>query len=148
MINLTSLNCYSYDNLPSGKQGIIRQDGTFISFADISSKPFSQNSIKTYIEENYIDNIIEIIGEKNYLLYQFRKNIYNYKDIIVDFLGYATYEAYITSPIPIIKVPNSSINEMYITKEQEKVLMKLVKINNNDLSYLPFNDKEKVKVKK
>lgn len=81
-------------------------------------------------------------------MYQFRKNIYNYKDIIVDFLGYATYEAYITSPIPIIKVPNSSINEMHITKEQEKVLMKLAKINNNDLSYLPFNDKEKVKVKK
>ena len=148
MINLTSLNCYSYDDLPSGKQGIIRPDGTFISFADISSKPFSQSSIKNYIEENYTDNITEIIGEKNYPLYQFRKNIYNYKDIIVDFLGYATYEAYITSPIPIIKVPNSSINEMYITKEQEKVLMQLAKINNNDLSYLPFNDKEKVKVKK
>ncbi len=145
---MTSLNCYSYDDLPSGKQGIIRPDGTFISFADISSKPFSQSSIKNYIEENYTDNITEIIGEKNYPLYQFRKNIYNYKDIIVDFLGYATYEAYITSPIPIIKVPNSSINEMYITKEQEKVLMQLAKINNNDLSYLPFNDKEKVKVKK
>ena len=84
VINLTSLNCYSYDDLPSGKQGIIRQDGTFISFADISSKSFSQNSIKSYIEENYMTDIIEIIREKNSPLYQFRKDIYNYKEILVE----------------------------------------------------------------
>lgn len=145
---MTSLNCYSYDDLPSGKQGIINQDGTFISFADISSKSFSQNSIKSYIEENYMTDIIEIIREKNSLLYQFRKDIYNYKDILVDFLGYATYEAYIFSDIPIIKVPNPSINGQSLSKEQDKTLIKLATLNNNDLSYLPFENNQKVKVKK
>lgn len=148
MINLTSLNCYSYDDLPSGKQGIINKDGTFISFADISSKSFSQNSIKSYIEENYMTDIIEIIREKNSLLYQFRKDIYNYKDILVDFLGYATYEAYISSDIPIIKIPNPSINGQSLSKEQDKTLIKLATLNNNDLSYLPFENNQKVKVKK
>lgn len=148
MINLTSLNCYSYDDLPNGKQGIINQEGIFISFADISYKSFSQNSIKSYIEENHMTDIIEIIREKNSPLYQFRKDVYNYKDILVDFLGYATYEAYISSDIPTIKVPNPSINGQSLSKEQETTLVKLVTINNNDLSYLPFESKQKVKVKK
>lgn len=148
MINLTSLNCYSYDELPSGKQGIINQEGTFISFADISSESFSQNSIKSFIEENHATDIVEIVREKNSSLYQFRRDIYNYKDILVDFLGYVTYESYTSSKIPIIKVPDPSINGQNISKEQETTLIKLAIINNNDLAYLPFENKQKVKVKK
>ena len=72
----------------------------------------------------------------------------NYKEILVDFLGYATYEAYISSDIPTIKVPNPSINGQSLSKEQETTLVKLVTINNNNLSYLPFESKQKVKVKK
>lgn len=148
MINLTSLNCYSYDELPSGKQGIINQEGTFIYFADISSESFSQNSIKSFIEENHATDIVEIVREKNSSLYQFRRDIYNYKDILVDFLGYVTYESYTSSKIPIIKVPDPSINGQNISKEQETTLIKLAIINNNDLAYLPFENKQKVKVKK
>lgn len=148
MINLTSLNCYSYDELPSGKQGIINQEGTFISFADISSESFSQNSIKSFIEENHMTYVVEMVGEKNSSLYQFRRDIYNYKDILVDFLGYVTYESYTSSDIPIIKVPDPSINGQNISKEQETTLIKLAIINNNDLAYLPFENKQKVKVKK
>ncbi len=145
---MTSLNCYSYDELPSGKQGIINQEGTFISFADISSESFSQNSIKSFIEENHATDIVEIVREKNSSLYQFRRDIYNYKDILVDFLGYVTYESYTSSKIPIIKVPDPSINGQNISKEQETTLIKLAIINNNDLAYLPFENKQKVKVKK
>ena len=145
---MTSLNCYSYDELPSGKQGIINQEGTFIYFADISSESFSQNSIKSFIEENHATDIVEIVREKNSSLYQFRRDIYNYKDILVDFLGYVTYESYTSSKIPIIKVPDPSINGQNISKEQETTLIKLAIINNNDLAYLPFENKQKVKVKK
>lgn len=145
---MTSLNCYSYDELPSGKQGIINQEGTFISFADISSESFSQNSIKSFIEENHATDIVEIVREKNSSLYQFRKDIYNYKDILVDFLGYVTYESYTSSEIPIIKVPDPYINGQNISKEQKTTLIKLATINNNDLAYLPFESNQKVKVKK
>ena len=132
---MKNLNIYTYPNLPINKQGIVSKDGSFISFYPIDKNTFSQNSIKSFMEEFYNIDISSID------LYQFRQGIYNYKDILVNYLGYCLYESYTTSSLAVIKVPNN------ITEEQKNTLVKLVTINNNDKdSLLPL--KRKIKIKK
>ena len=90
------------------------------------------------MEEFYGIDINSLLKEKE--LYQFRQGVYNYKDILVNYLGYAIYEAYLNKKIAIIKAPST------VTIEQKKTLTKLVSINNNDIeSLLPIKDKVKVK---
>lgn len=135
---MKNLKIYSYPNLPINRQGIINKDGSFISFYPIDKKTFSENSIKTFMEEFYNIDVTSILEKKE--LYQFREGIYNYKDILIDYLNYAIYEAYLNKKLAIIKVPST------VTMEQERTLTKLVSINNNDIaSLLPIKDKVKVK---
>ena len=135
---MKNLKIYSYPNLPINRQGIINKDGSFISFYPIDKKTFSENSIKAYMEEFYGIDVNSLLKEKE--LYQFREGVYNYKAILVNYLGYAIYEAYLNKKLAIIKVPST------VTIEQEKTLTKLVSINNNDIeSLLPIKDKVKVK---
>ncbi len=135
---MKNLKIYSYPNLPINRQGIINKAGGFISFFPVDRNTFSENSIKAFMEEFYNIDINSILEGKE--LYQFRQGVYNYKDILVDYLGYAIYEAYINKRLAIIKVPNT------VTIEQEKTLTKLVSINNNDIaSLLPIKDKIKIK---
>lgn len=135
---MKNLKIYSYPNLPINRQGIINKDGSFISFYPIDKKTFSENSIKTFMEEFYNIDVTSILEKKE--LYQFREEIYNYKDILIDYLNYAIYEAYLNKKLAIIKVPST------VTMEQERTLTKLVSINNNDIaSLLPIKDKVKVK---
>ena len=136
---MKNLKIYSYPNLPINRQGIVSKEGSFISFYPIDKKTFSENSIKAFMEEFYNIDINSILEEKE--LYQFRQGVYNYKAILVDYLGYAIYEAYLNKKLAVIKVPS------IVTIEQEKTLTKLVSINDNDIeSLIPI--KEKVKVKK
>ena len=93
------------------------------------------------------ENVGIILGGKLLTLLQ-NYSLYKNVDILVDFLGYVTYESYTSSDIPIIKVPDPSINGQNISKEQETTLIKLAIINNDDLAYLPFENKQKVKLKK
>ena len=135
---MKNLKIYSYPNLPINRQGIINKDGSFISFYPIDKKTFSENSIKTFMEEFYNIDVTSILEKKE--LYQFREGISNYKDILIDYLNYAIYEAYLNKKLAIIKVPST------VTMEQERTLTKLVSINNNDIaSLLPIKDKVKVK---
>lgn len=135
---MKNLKIYSYPNLPINRQGIINKAGGFISFFPVYRNTFSENSIKAFMEEFYNIDINSILEGRE--LYQFRQGVYNYKDILVDYLGYAIYEAYINKRLAIIKVPNT------VTIEQEKTLTKLVSINNNDIaSLLPIKDKVKIK---
>jgi len=135
---LKNLKIYSYPNLPINRQGIINKDGSFISFYPIDKKTFSENSIKAFMEEFYNIDVTSILEKKE--LYQFREGVYNYKDILVDYLNYAIYEAYLNKKLAVIKVPST------VTIEQERTLTKLVSINNNDIaSLLPIKDKVKVK---
>ena len=135
---MKKLKIYSYPNLPINRQGIINKDGSFISFYPIDKKTFSENSIKAFMEEFYNVDVNSILEKKE--LYQFRQGVYNYKAILVDYLGYAIFEAYINKRLAIIKVPST------VTIEQERTLTKLVSINNNDIaSLLPIKDKVKVK---
>ena len=84
-------------------------------------------------------DINSILKEKE--LYQFRQGVYNYKAILVDYLEYAIYEAYLNKSLAVIKVPSN------VTEEQKNTLTKLVTLNNNDIeSLIPI--KEKIKVKK
>lgn len=139
MIYLRNLKIYSYPNLPINRQGIINKDGDFISFYPIDKKTFSENSIKEFMEEFYNIDINSILEKKE--LYQFRQGVYNYKDILVDYLEYAIYESYLNKSLAVIKVPSN------VTEEQKNTLIKLVTLNNNDIeSLIPI--KEKVKVKK
>lgn len=135
---MKNLKIYSYPNLPINRQGIINKDGSFISFYPIDKKTFSENSIKAFMEEFYNIDVTSILEKKE--LYQFREEVYNYKDILVDYLNYAIYEAYLNKKLAVIKVPST------VTIEQERTLTKLVSINNNDIaSLLPIKDKVKVK---
>ena len=135
---MKKLNIYSYNNLPRNRQGIVSEEGNFIAFYPIDKKTFSQASIKAFIEEFYNLDIASILIEDK--LHQFRQDIYNYKDILVDYLKYAIYESYISTPLAVIKVPN------IVSEEQEKTLIKLVDINNNDKeSLLPIKGKVKIK---
>lgn|GEM_PF-4207440 len=135
---MKNLKIYSYPNLPINRQGIINKDGSFISFYPIDKKTFSENSIKAFMEEFYNIDVTSILEKKE--LYQFREGVYNYKDILVDYLNYAIYEAYLNKKLAVIKVPST------VTIEQERTLTKLVSINNNDIaSLLPIKDKVKVK---
>ena len=136
---MKNLKIYSYPNLPINRQGIVSKEGSFISFYPIDNKTFSENSIKAFMEEFCNIDINSILKEKE--LYQFRQGVYNYKAILVDYLEYAIYEAYLNKSLAVIKVPS------IVTIEQEKTLTKLVSINDNDIeSLIPI--KEKVKVKK
>ncbi len=135
---MKNLKIYSYPNLPINRQGIINKDGGFISFYPVDRNTFSENSIKAFMEEFYNIDITNILEKKE--LYQFRQGVYNYKDILVDYLNYAIYEAYLNKRLAIIKVPSA------VTIEQERTLTKLVSINNNDIaSLLPIKDKVKIK---
>ena len=83
-------------------------------------------------------DINSILKEKE--LYQFRQGVYNYKAILVDYLEYAIYEAYLNKSLAVIKVPS------IVTIEQEKTLTKLVSINDNDIeSLLPIKNKVRIK---
>lgn len=136
---MRNLKIYSYPNLPINRQGIINKNGDFISFYPIDKKTFSENSIKEFMEEFYNIDINSILEKKE--LYQFRQGVYNYKDILVDYLEYAIYESYLNKSLAVIKVPSN------VTEEQKNTLIKLVTLNNNDIeSLIPI--KEKVKVKK
>lgn len=135
---MKNLKIYSYPNLPINRQGIINKDGGFISFYPVDRNTFSENSIKAFMEEFYNIDVNSILEKKE--LYQFRQGVYNYKDILVDYLGYAIFEAYINKRLAIIKVPST------VTIEQERTLTKLVSINNNDIaSLLPIKNKVKIK---
>lgn len=135
---MKNLKIYSYPNLPINRQGIINKDGGFISFYPVDRNTFSENSIKAFMEEFYNIDVNSILEKKE--LYQFRQGVYNYKDILVDYLGYAIFESYINKRLAIIKVPST------VTIEQERTLTKLVSINNNDIaSLLPIKDKVKIK---
>lgn len=138
MIYLKNLKIYSYPNLPINRQGIINKDGDFISFYPIDKKTFSENSIKAFMEEFCNIDINSILEKKE--LYQFRQGVYNYKAILVDYLEYAIYEAYLNKKLAVIKVPS------IVTIEQEKTLTKLVSINDNDIeSLLPIKNKVRIK---
>ena len=135
---MKNLKIYSYPNLPINRQGIVSKEGSFISFYPIDKKTFSENSIKAFMEEFCNIDINSILKEKE--LYQFRQGVYNYKAILVDYLGYAIYEAYLNKKLAVIKVPS------IVTIEQEKTLTKLVSINDNDIeSLLPIKNKVKIK---
>ena len=135
---MKNLKIYSYPNLPINRQGIINKDGDFISFYPIDKKTFSENSIKEFMEEFYNIDINNILEEKEF--YQFRQGVYNYKAILVDYLEYAIYEAYLNKSLAVIKVPS------IVTIEQEKTLTKLVSINDNDIeSLLPIKNKVRIK---
>lgn len=138
MIYLKNLKIYSYPNLPINRQGIVSKEGSFISFYPIDKKTFSENSIKAFMEEFCNIDINSILKEKE--LYQFRQGVYNYKAILVDYLEYAIYEAYLNKSLAVIKVPS------IVTIEQEKTLTKLVSINDNDIeSLLPIKNKVRIK---
>lgn len=135
---MKNLKIYSYPNLPINRQGIVSKEGSFISFYPIDKKTFSENSIKAFMEEFCNIDINSILKEKE--LYQFRQGVYNYKAILVDYLGYAIYEAYLNKKLAVIKVPS------IVTIEQEKTLTKLVSINDNDIeSLLPIKNKVRIK---
>lgn len=135
---MKNLKIYSYPNLPINRQGIVSKEGSFISFYPIDKKTFSENSIKAFMEEFCNIDINSILKEKE--LYQFRQGVYNYKAILVDYLEYAIYEAYLNKSLAVIKVPS------IVTIEQEKTLTKLVSINDNDIeSLLPIKNKVRIK---
>ena len=135
---MKNLKIYSYPTLPINRQGIVSKEGSFISFYPIDKKTFSENSIKAFMEEFCNIDINSILKEKE--LYQFRQGVYNYKAILVDYLEYAIYEAYLNKSLAVIKVPS------IVTIEQEKTLTKLVSINDNDIeSLLPIKNKVRIK---
>ena len=125
---------YSYLNLPKGKHGLIDPKGNFIPYGDAGNLCSYEEQIKVFVREQLKVDIISCYQKKKEQvpsnLYFFRHNIYDYKALLLDFLGYCNYETYPSSDA-VIELPMEEINGKKVTNEQIRTLEELIKINKN-----------------
>lgn len=132
---------FSYDNLPKNTQGVVAKDGTFFSLGSITTEVQHQINLQYFIEQQLKVDITTLFEQKKHQLdrpadYQLRPGIYDYKALLIDFLGYCNYECYQTTNFAVIDIPLREINGQKITKEQQLTLIRLTELNHNDIDSL------------